>query len=165
MPPGHLYWRGSCFKSLQVLTIRHVKNLATQAFLPLKFLLFILKFRGAKGFEDTILPPGKQRGISAALRTPARDANKSLMTSEQRGAKASTKRAPGTQKRGHTVSPSSAPSESQTKRHLSALAWSTDCLPAKVLTAPQPWGSGWASWGPQAPWELFNWQVEQDLFL
>lgn len=39
-------------------------------------------------------------------------------------------------------------SESQTKRHLSALAWSTDCLPAKVLTAPQPRGSGWDSWGP-----------------
>lgn len=29
MLPGHLCWQGSCFKSLQVLTIRHVKNLAT----------------------------------------------------------------------------------------------------------------------------------------
>lgn len=109
MLPGHLCWQGSCFKSLQVLTIRHVKNLATQVFLPLKFLLFILKFRGAKGFEDTILPPGKQRGVSTALRTPARDANKSLMTSEQRGAKVSRKRAPRTQKGGCTVSQSSAP--------------------------------------------------------
>ena len=49
----------------QVLIIAHVKNSATRELLPLKFLLFILKFRGAKGFEDTILPPETQRGISA----------------------------------------------------------------------------------------------------
>lgn len=35
--------------------------------LPLKFLLFILKFRGAKGFEDTILPP-ETRGLVTAIR-------------------------------------------------------------------------------------------------
>lgn len=29
-------------------------------YLPLKFRLFILKFRGAKGLEDTIFPPGKE---------------------------------------------------------------------------------------------------------
>lgn len=29
--------------------------------LPLKFRLFILKFKGAKGFEDTIFPPGKKK--------------------------------------------------------------------------------------------------------
>jgi len=29
--------------------------------IPLKFRLLILKFRGAKGFEDTILPPGKKK--------------------------------------------------------------------------------------------------------
>ena len=46
------------------------------------------------------------------------------------------------------MSQSSAPSESQTKRRLSALAWSTKCVPVKVLTAPQPRGLGWASWGP-----------------
>lgn len=34
-----------------------------EGFLPLKFLLFILKFRGAKGFEDTILPPETQRRL------------------------------------------------------------------------------------------------------
>lgn len=33
--------------------------------LPLKFLLLILKFRGAKGFEETILPPTIQKPITA----------------------------------------------------------------------------------------------------
>lgn len=32
--------------------------------LPLKFLLLILKFRGAKGFEDTILPPATQKHVT-----------------------------------------------------------------------------------------------------
>lgn len=53
------------FNPWQVLIITCVKNSATRELLPLKFLLFILKFRGAKGFEDTILPPKTQRGTSA----------------------------------------------------------------------------------------------------
>lgn len=36
--------------------------------LPLKFLLLILKFRGAKGFEDTILPPATQKPITAMFK-------------------------------------------------------------------------------------------------
>lgn len=40
--------------------ITDLNTSATKNFLPLKFLLFILKFRGAKGFEDTILPPETQ---------------------------------------------------------------------------------------------------------
>lgn len=30
-------------------------------YLPLKFRLFILKLRGAKGFEDTIFPPTRDK--------------------------------------------------------------------------------------------------------
>ena len=36
--------------------------------LPIKFLLLILKFRGAKGFEDTILPPATQKPITAMFK-------------------------------------------------------------------------------------------------
>lgn len=67
MLPGHLCWQGSCFKSLQVLTIRHVKNLAT-LFLPTpSFLLFILKFR-AQGLRGTRFCHLENREVSTALR-------------------------------------------------------------------------------------------------
>lgn len=36
--------------------------------LPLKFRLFILKFRGAKGLEDTILPPEKKKKKSSNMK-------------------------------------------------------------------------------------------------
>lgn len=54
-------------------TMTHIRCLKSHIFmtrqreslLPLKFLLFILKFRGAKGFEETILPPETQRLVIA----------------------------------------------------------------------------------------------------
>lgn len=41
-----------------------------RAIVPLKFRLLILKFRGAKGFEDTILPPGKERKKQISFQLP-----------------------------------------------------------------------------------------------
>lgn len=71
------------------------------------------------------------------------------MTSEQRGCKSVQETGPQTQKGGCTVSQSSAPVRAKLKRHLSALAWSTDCLPAKGAHSPTARGSeGWDSWGP-----------------
>ena len=37
------------------------KSSSRERHLPLKFRLFILKFRGANGFEDTIFPPEKTK--------------------------------------------------------------------------------------------------------
>lgn len=38
---------------------------------PLKFRLFILKFRGAKGLEDTIFPPGEKKISSVKYGLPS----------------------------------------------------------------------------------------------
>lgn len=48
-----------CLKSHILMTQQR------ESLLPLKFLLFILKFRGAKGFEETILPPETRRLVIA----------------------------------------------------------------------------------------------------
>lgn len=57
--------------------------------LPLKFLLLILKFRGAKGFEDTILPPVTQKPITAMCKHNAARAHiqmQALVGAEARNA-------------------------------------------------------------------------------